>query len=125
MSDEITKLYHGTRRGFRKGGILLPCRETGSCSWEDYPHDHSAVYLTEDPTVAAYFATWSKGRGRPKIVEVEAHGLMRFDSFILGGENYREIMVDWATVIGVRTLTADDLVGAAQWQMNNLVVDLS
>lgn len=104
MSDEVQTLYHGTKRGFRKGGILLPCAETGFCSWQDYPHDERSVYATPDPVMAAYFAKNSQGRGKPKVLVIEAHGRVREDRFLLRNEWHLEVLIEWATVIDVHVI---------------------
>lgn len=69
-------LYHGTRRGFRPGGWLMPR------AWHGGPgttapaagalagaEDH--IYLTDDVDLAWVYAWHAPGRGKPKVLVIE------------------------------------------------------
>lgn len=82
-----THLFHGTRRGFTKGGWLFPrTMHAGAATSAPtnpgrQPLADSAewVYLTEDIDVAWAYAWAAPGRGKPKVVEVEPHGRIEPD----------------------------------------------
>lgn len=79
--------YHGTRRGFRPGGYLMPrtfhggdgtaapLRE-GQTERED---SNAWVYMTRDETLAWVYAFEAPGRGNPKVLVVEPRGEIQRD----------------------------------------------
>lgn len=106
----MTTLYHGTRRGFRPGGYLTPPDFHGvGANWELDPEVLAAepdrgewVYVTPSIDVARFFATAAKGRGRPKILEVEPMAEVEPDPATLLGDPadlYR--IRGWARVLRV------------------------
>lgn len=76
MSDEPLRWYHGTRRGFTRGGLLIPASrhggerttapltegatpQTGAENW---------VYMTTNIDLAWAYAFHASGRGKPKVL---------------------------------------------------------
>ena len=80
--------YHGTRRGFKPGGYLLPRafhegRATAAplspgCVQPEDAAEY--VYITESEDLAWAYAWCSPGRGRPKVLVVEPTGPVVPDS---------------------------------------------
>lgn len=79
--------YHGTRRGFGRGGWVFPRTfhggagtqaplQPGKASPEDTA-EH--VYITTDEHLAWAYAYAAVGRGRPKVLVVEPHGPVEHD----------------------------------------------
>lgn len=85
-------LYHGTRRGFARGGLLLPNVETGTTPNHGasdsgvWPGRGEHVYVTTDVGIAWAFAQAAAGRGAPKVLEVEAWGELTADLSTNDGE---------------------------------------
>jgi len=79
--------YHGTRRGFRSGGALLPrsfhqqAATTAPTNPGMSPTTDSDewVYLTQDLDLAWAYAWAAPGRGKPKVLIVEPHGRIERD----------------------------------------------
>lgn len=82
---EAVTLYHGTRRGFGRGGVVMPRSfhggagtsapvtrhaETGAESW---------VYVTGSLELAWAYAWHAAGRGKPKVLVVEPRGELEPD----------------------------------------------
>ena len=98
--------FHGTRAGFRgHGGILLPKAQTqaegttaplnpGMRSPDDAGH---WCYITRDREVAEYYAEHAIGRGRPKVLVVQPHGLVERD--VEHGPRTDAWRCEWATVL--------------------------
>lgn len=69
-------LYHGTRRPFRKGGLLLPRAHHGGAG-SGAPTNHAPpddadqwCYATEEPLLAWAYAWAAPGRGKPRVLIV-------------------------------------------------------
>lgn len=80
--------YHGTRRGFRKGGWLTPRtfhQDTAESAAPLQPgrsaaaDRHEYTYVTTNPNLAWAYAYAAPGRGRPKVLIVEPHGPVESD----------------------------------------------
>lgn len=71
-------LYHGTRRGFTNGGLLLPRATHGGKPTTaplnpgqlPPPDQGEWAYLTTDLDLAWVYAWHSVGRGMPRVVKV-------------------------------------------------------
>lgn len=82
MSDDPV-FYHGTRRPFRPGGWLFPRSFHGDPGTSaplnpgrKAPTDAADyVYVTTSRTVAWVYAWHAHGRGRPRVLRVDPHGL--------------------------------------------------
>lgn len=104
MSDPV--LYHGTRRGFRPGGILLPPDTTGHQpsthgytvpdGWVDDREQY--VYVTTDIDIARDFAAQAPGRGRPKVLIVTPMTPVEKDPATIGGHVAPTYRCGWARV---------------------------
>jgi hypothetical protein len=80
-------LYHGTRRPFTVGGLLVPRAVHGGpgttaplnpgCS--EQPDAANFVYLTDDVTLAWVYAWHAPGRGRPRVLTVAPLGTVERD----------------------------------------------
>lgn len=79
MSDEEPVFYHGTRRGFSRGGYLMPRSfhkndDQTSAPLKDGRERSSDsdryVYITTSKIVAWVYAWEAPGRGRPKVLTV-------------------------------------------------------
>ena len=99
--------FHGTRRGFTPGGILLPrATHQGAATGAPLNPGHTApagadgwVYVTEDLNVAWAYAWAAPGRGRPKVLTVRAQGYVSPDP-----EHSPQMVAwrcEWATVLAV------------------------
>jgi hypothetical protein len=72
-------LYHGTRRGFQRGGLLIPRSahkgkgtEAPLIPGRKSPTDAAAyVYVTTSKIVAWVYAWHAVGRGRPRVLTVQ------------------------------------------------------
>lgn len=79
--------YHGTRRGFTRGGILLPRRfhggpgTTAPLNPGETPQEDAAdyVYVTTDPLIAWVYAMCASGRARPRVLTVRPIGEVERD----------------------------------------------
>lgn len=109
MVPDEPRWYHGTRRGFTRGGVLIPRSHHGrtGTSAPTAPGRSSPasadqyVYLTRDLNLAWVYAWHAPGRGRPKVLVVAPHGDLEPDP-----EHSREMdawRCDWATVRQVLT----------------------
>ena len=92
--------YHGTRRGFRSGGVLLPAALTGA------PDNHglgrtAVVYVTPDLELAWDYAEAALGRGRPKVLVVRPLGPLAVDESTCGGQEQASFACSWARVLRV------------------------
>lgn len=79
-------LYHGTRRPFKRGGLLLPRAEHGGAGTSApvtvYDHSDRAArfaYATEDRAIAWVYAWHAPGRGRPRVLVVDPLGAVERD----------------------------------------------
>jgi hypothetical protein len=81
-------LYHGTRRPFQKGGLVLPAKVTGAKFTEGGVREDEGehVYVTPDWQLAATFARMANGRGRPRILTVKPLSKLEVDWATFGGE---------------------------------------
>lgn len=76
------RMYHGTRRGFTRGGWLMPRADHGgsgttapTAPGRESPDDADRwVHFTGDLILAWVYAWHAPGRGRPKVLVVEPHG---------------------------------------------------
>lgn len=73
--SEPPPLFHGTRRGFRAGGLLLPRSAHGGAptsapGGQAPPGAAGYVYATEHLDLAWAYAFHAPGRGRPKVLRV-------------------------------------------------------
>lgn len=102
--------YHGTRRGFTRGGVLLPRTDTGARGTtaplnpgRTQPADAAGwVYVTRDHDVAQAYAEAAPGRGRPKVLTVQPHGdLTRDPEHGYATDAWR---CRWATVLAVQPI---------------------
>lgn len=81
MAEEMPPpLYHGTRAGFQKGGLLMPRTFHGSTrkttaplrpGKEERPDSERFVYVTTSKMLAWVYAWHSTGRGRPRVLTVK------------------------------------------------------
>ena len=78
---------HGTRRGFKPGGVLLPRAQHGG-QGTNAPVNPGAtpppdavnwVYLTTALDVAWLYAHHAPGRGKPKVLVMQPHGTVEPD----------------------------------------------
>jgi hypothetical protein len=97
-TPEPEPLYHGTRRPFGRGGLLVPGDDVGA--------DHHGlgrsgwVYVTPDFELAKEYARAAQGRGRAKVVQVRPWGEVYVDdSTIAGGEEQESYRCEAATVL--------------------------
>lgn len=98
--------YHGTRRGFTKRGILVPRSQhggpgTSAPATRQYARALGMVHATEIEELAWVYAWHAPGRGRPKVLVLEPHGMMEPDP-----EHSPEMKawsIEWATVVDVLT----------------------
>lgn len=78
-------LYHGTRRPFKKGGLLLPRDVHGGASTSAplngpaEPSAESWVYVTESLNLAWAYAYAAPGRGKPRVLRVHPMGRIEPD----------------------------------------------
>jgi hypothetical protein len=80
-------LYHGTRRPFAKGGLLLPQSKHGGAGTHaplmagaTSPADASGyVYVTTSETLAWVYAWCAPGRGKPRVLIVGPCGEVERD----------------------------------------------
>lgn len=75
MTATPPPLFHGTRRGFRKGGLLLPrCSHggqgTSAPATRTLPDADRFVYVTTSRTLAWVYAWHAVGRGKPRVLTV-------------------------------------------------------
>jgi hypothetical protein len=102
--------YHGTRRGFTRGGYLMPRTFTGKSDSTTAPlkpgkstasDSDRYVYITTSKILAWVYAWHAPGRGKPKVLTVEVLGAVERDpEHSLDMEAYR---TDMAKVINVDT----------------------
>lgn len=107
---EPVRWYHGTRRGFTRGGYVTDREfhqgaqtsaplKPGRQSPEDVV-EHT--YLTTNPVVAWVYAWHAPGRGKPKVLRVEPMGPVSPDpEHSPAMEAYR--CAGWLRVVGVET----------------------
>ena len=109
MSADV--FFHGTRAGFKRGGLLLPREVTGRAPTaaplspgRALPADQAAfVYVTRDREVAEEYARHAAGRGRPKVLTVRPLGPLQRDPE--HGPLTDAWRCDAATVLAVEPLT--------------------
>lgn len=110
MSDRNTqKWFHGTRRGFTRGGYLFPRNDHGGPGTTaptnpgmTSPEDSADwVHITRDPVLAWAYAWSAPGRGKPKVLTVEPHGPVEDDpEHSVRMDAWR---CEWAKVVAVDT----------------------
>lgn len=74
----MTEFYHGTRRGFMKGGLLMPRRFHGGAGTQaplkvgatPLGDADQFVYVTTSKVLAWVYAWEAVGRGRPRVLTV-------------------------------------------------------
>lgn len=80
--------YHGTRAGFQgPGGVVLPRSQTRAAGTSaplnpgmKQPEDAGQyVFITRDIEVARAYAEHASGRGAPKVLVVDPHGVVDRD----------------------------------------------
>lgn len=99
--------YHGTRRGFTRGGVLFPRsahRGAGTGApvnpGREQPQEAANwVYLTRNLDLAWAYAWQAPGRGKPKVVVVRPHGTVEADPEHSGAMDAWR--AEWATVTEV------------------------
>lgn len=96
--DEV-RFYHGTRRPFDRGGLILPGAKFGE---DNHGLGRSEwVYVTTELDLAIEYAKVAQGRGKAKIVEVQPWGEMFVDdSTIAGGQEQDSYKCEAAKVLG-------------------------
>ena len=103
--------FHGTRRGFGRGGFLTPASFHGAGQanrLDDYDGAEGYVFLTPDREVAEMFARSAKGRGRPKVLTVEPTADVEPDHATLGGEDGSLFRSSgWAKILKVEIIGED------------------
>jgi hypothetical protein len=107
MSEPV--FYHGTRRGFSRGGFLMPKRfhqQQDQTSAPLIPGKERArdsddwVYVTTSPELAWVYAWCAPGRGKPKVLVVEPSGPIERDpEHSPGMEAYRTSMAKVVAVL--------------------------
>lgn len=99
-------MYHGTRRPFTKGGLLLPVDDHKGKARTGQATDGTAFcYMTTDRELAEWYAIQAKGRGLPRVLTVEPIGLIEVDPSPYDyeiGDQYR--CRDGARVIAVEVI---------------------
>ena len=102
--------YHGTRRGFTRGGVLSPRAFHGQAAttaptnpgMASSPDSGEWVYITIDVNLAWVYAFHAPGTGRPKVLTVTPRGDVEHDpEYSLRTVAYR---CPWAAVTGVLKL---------------------
>ena len=99
--------YHGTRRGFTRGGVLFPRTFHGQSpttaptnpGMTPSPDSGEWVYITTDVNLAWVYAFHARGRGAPKVLTVTPRGTVERDP-----EHSPETAAyrcPWAAVTGV------------------------
>lgn len=87
MSTQVSPLFHGTRRAFTRGGILIPRHDHGGAE-ANAPTNPGAVapvesagwvYVTERLDVVWAYAWAAPGRGKPKVLVVAPRGVVEPD----------------------------------------------
>ena len=95
--DDV-RFYHGTRRPFGPGGLLLPGEKFGA---DNHGLGRSEwVYVTTELDLAIEYAKAAQGRGKAKVVQVQPWGEMFVDdSTIAGGEEQDSYKCEAAKVL--------------------------
>lgn len=114
MSDpagdtETLSLFHGTRRPFKRGGLLIPRSRHGGpgtsaplTPGRTQPEDAADwVYLTSDLDLAWVYAFHAPGRGRARVLRVTPIGDVLRD--IEHGDTMAAYRCEAATVADVLT----------------------
>lgn len=117
--------FHGTRRGFTRGGLLLPRSQHGKAAStaplqpgkEAVADAADWVYLTRNVDLAWAYAWAAPGRGRPKVLQVIPHGPLEPDD-----EHSPQMdawRCAWAKVANVHTHpTITEVEATAGWIVN-------
>lgn len=101
-------LYHGTRRPFRKGGLILPPSLHGNGQANhlpDYPEAADWVFVTPEFDTAAMFARNASGRGKPRVLEVTPLDPVEEDWATLWGESGHMFRTKSAVVAAVHSIS--------------------
>lgn len=97
---EGTGLYHGTRRPFTKGGIVLPGEEVNTEENHDLGRS-DVVYVTPDLNLAWAYAGAAKDNGVPRVVEVHPLSALRLDNSTVNGKEQIAFTCESAFVVNV------------------------
>jgi len=77
------ELFHGTRKPFKKGGLVLPGDDVGI---DNHALGRSSVvYVTPDFDLACDYAEQAVGSGTPRVVSVFPLGDLYPDRSTVGG----------------------------------------
>ena len=87
--DEIV-LYHGTRRGFMRGGLLMPVRFHRSEQRSGHVGIDSTdyAYVTTERDLAVSYAMQSKGRAAPRLLICRPINEIEVDPSTYEGERH-------------------------------------
>lgn len=109
-AEEPDVWFHGTRRGFTQGGVVLPLSSHGVTGRTTAPTQAGAcspaeanqwVYITRDLTLAWVYAWHAVGAGKPKVLTVIPHGQVERDPE--HGWRTDAWRCEWASVTQVST----------------------
>jgi len=92
-------LYHGTRRPFGAGGLVLPGNDVGVDNHGLGRSD--TVYVTPDLGLAKQYAKAARGEGVPRVLSVRPWTALERDDSTIGGEEQRSFRTSAATVLAV------------------------
>ena len=109
----MTTWWHGTRRGFQKGGLILPPSFHGKGKANDLPDhtDDDWVFITPDREIAEEFAYKAAvGKGRPRVLQVVPLHDVFNDWATYGGEDGYLYRTASARVIAVELLDPEPMV---------------
>lgn len=116
MSDPAAgppPLYHGTRAGFGRGGLVLPVALHGRRPRSGHTGDDSTAYAyaTPDREMAAFYALNDRhGRGRPRVLTVTPLGPVEADPSRYDEEEGQVRSRDGFLVVAVEILDPADYV---------------
>lgn len=87
-TDDLPTLYHGTCRGFTRGGYLFPVSFHGQEARPGHNGEDSInyAYATSAREMAVWYALQTPGRGRPKVLTVAPIGDVESDPSTYSGE---------------------------------------
>lgn len=89
--------YHGTRRPFNTGGLVLPGDKVGVDHHNLGRSDW--VYVTTDLELAKDYARAAAGKGRAKVVQVRPWGDLYIDDSTVNGEEQDSYRCEAASVL--------------------------
>ena len=118
MAEGEVVFYHGTRRGFGRGGWLMPKRFHQNSEQTSAPvkpgRDRAAdsehwVYMTTHEELAWAYAWAAPGRGKPKVLVVEPCGVVERDpEHSVDMQAYRTEMAKVVEVLREPLLTEEE-----------------